>query len=99
MSDLIDRQAAVDAINNAFDRETLLAGFVRSVAVRAIMNMPRLHITEYIPVAWIENEIEWLRGLENCFSDLTAMNIESMLKRWREQQESEEDKDGRGRLF
>lgn len=103
MSDLIDRQAAIDAINNAFDRETLLTGFVRSVAVRAISDLPsaqpeiccdaepRLHITGYIPEAWIENEIEWLRGLGNSFASLTAMNIEAMLKRWHEQ-ESEEGK-------
>ncbi len=40
MSDLIDRQAAIDAVNNAFERETLLTGFVRSIAVRAIRDMP-----------------------------------------------------------
>ena len=39
MSDLISRQAAIDAVNNAFDRETLLTGFVRSIAVRAIRDM------------------------------------------------------------
>ena len=36
----ISRQAAIDAVNNAFDRETLLTGFVRSIAVRAIRDMP-----------------------------------------------------------
>ena len=40
MIDLIDRQAAIDAVINAFDRETLLTGFVRSIAVRAIRDMP-----------------------------------------------------------
>ena len=38
--DMISRQAAIDAVNNAFDRETLLTGFVRSIAVRAIRDMP-----------------------------------------------------------
>ncbi len=37
---LVSRQAAIDAVNNAFDRETLLTGFVRSIAVRAIRDMP-----------------------------------------------------------
>ena len=37
---LIFRQTAIDAVNNAFDRETLLTGFVRSIAVRAIRDMP-----------------------------------------------------------
>lgn len=45
-----------------------------------------------IPVAWIEKEIGWLRGIGNHFASLTAINIEAMLNRWREQQESEEDK-------
>ena len=39
-SDLISRKAAIDAVNNAFDRETLLTGFVRSIAVRAIRELP-----------------------------------------------------------
>jgi len=38
--DAISRQAAIDAVNNAFDRETLLTGFVHSIAVRAIRDMP-----------------------------------------------------------
>jgi hypothetical protein len=42
MIDLIDRQAAIDAVNNAFDRETLLTGFVRSIAVRAIRDVPTI---------------------------------------------------------
>ena len=40
MNELIERQATIDAVNNAFDRETLLTGFVRSIAVRAIRDMP-----------------------------------------------------------
>lgn len=39
-SDLISRTATIDAVNNAFDRETLLTGLVRSIAVRAIRDMP-----------------------------------------------------------
>lgn len=38
--DTVNRQAAIDVINNAFDRETLLTGFVRSVAIKAIKGMP-----------------------------------------------------------
>ena len=42
MDDSIRRQATIDAINNAFDRETLLTGFVRSIAVRAIRDVPTI---------------------------------------------------------
>ena len=41
-SDLISRTATIDAVNNAFDRETLLTGLVRSIAVRAIRDMPTI---------------------------------------------------------
>ena len=40
MSDLIDRRAAIDAVQHAFDRETLLNSFVRKVAVDALKTMP-----------------------------------------------------------
>ena len=40
MSDLISRQAAIDAINKAFDRETLMNSFVRKVAVDAVKVLP-----------------------------------------------------------
>ena len=42
MDNSISRQAAIDAVNNAFDRETLLTGFVRSIAVRAIRDVPTI---------------------------------------------------------
>ena len=42
MDDTIYRQAAIDAVNNAFDRETLLTGFVRSIAVKAIRDVPTI---------------------------------------------------------
>ena len=51
MSELIERQATIDAVNNAFDRETLLTGFVRSIAVRAIRDMPSVQPEpQWIPV-------------------------------------------------
>lgn len=40
MSDLISRQAAIDAVNRALDRETLLNRLVRKVAIDAIRIVP-----------------------------------------------------------
>lgn len=51
--DAINRQATIDAVNNAFDRETLLTGFVRSIAVRAIRDMPSVQ-PERKKGEWIE---------------------------------------------
>lgn len=43
MSDLIDRQQAIDAIENAFDRETILNRFVRKIAISAVRLLPSAH--------------------------------------------------------
>ena len=40
MNDTIYRQAAIEAIIKAFDRETLLNSLVRKVAVDAIKDLP-----------------------------------------------------------
>lgn len=38
--------------------------------------------SDVIPVAWIEEQIEWLMGMGNQFTLLTAVNISSLLKMW-----------------
>lgn len=40
MDELISRQAAIDTVQHAFDRETLLNSFVRKVAVDALKAIP-----------------------------------------------------------
>jgi hypothetical protein len=40
MSDYISRQAAIDAVNHALDRETILFSFVRKVAISALKRLP-----------------------------------------------------------
>ena len=42
---------------------------------------------EAIPLTWIDKHIAWLEGLDNAFSTLTAMNIRTMVKRWKEENE------------
>lgn len=76
--DMISRQAAIDAVNNAFDRETLLTVFVRSIAVRAIRDMPSAQPEQqWIPVSerlpseeerkeWIDNNLDGIGYLYPC---------------------------------
>ena len=60
MDDLISRQAAIDATNKAFDRETLLNRFVRKVAIDAIKQLP----TAEKRGEWIEhNPHQWGLGI------------------------------------
>lgn len=40
MNDLISRQAAIDAIESAFERETILNRFVRKIAISAVRKLP-----------------------------------------------------------
>ena len=40
MNDTIYREAAINATNKAFDRETLLNRFVRKVAIDTIKQLP-----------------------------------------------------------
>lgn len=59
--DTISRQAAIDAVNKAFDRETLLTGFVRSIAVSAIGNTPSAQ-SERKKGKWVDKD----GGLATC---------------------------------
>lgn len=47
MSDLISRQDAIDAIQKAYDRETLLYRFVRGIATKTLNNLPSAN--QWIP--------------------------------------------------
>ena len=49
MSDLIKRDDAIEAINKALDRETLLYGLVRKIAVDAIRSTPSADRPTWIP--------------------------------------------------
>lgn len=52
MDDLISRQAAIDAINKALDRETVVSRWVREVAVYAVKGLPAVQPEQrWIPVA------------------------------------------------
>lgn len=54
MTDLISREEAIHAVNKAFDRESLLNTFVRSIAVKALSTMPSAHPKKG---KWIPNTI------------------------------------------
>ena len=42
---------------------------------------------EAIPLTWIDKHIAWLEGLDNSFATMTAMNIKTMVKKWKEENE------------
>ena len=85
MSDLISRQAAIDALRYAQHRFTVAdeAGGMGTVkwsedviyfaaAERVLSELPSAQPEPAIPLQWIEAQIEWLKSLDNAFSTLTA---------------------------
>ena len=54
MDDLISRQAAIDVINKALDRETLLNRFVRKVVVDAVKALPSSQPERMTNRQWID---------------------------------------------
>ena len=77
MTDLISRQAAIELIERMKpfhqDADDIL---------EMMDNMPPADV---IPISWIEEQIKWLRGTGNAFAQLTAVNISSLLKTWRDE--------------
>lgn len=73
MSDLINRQDAIDAIQKAYDKETLLHRFVRGIATKTLNNLPSaqqwIPCSERLPEkngrylvtnsAWGAMEVDW----------------------------------------
>ena len=42
---------------------------------------------EAIPLTWINEHIAWLEELDDAFSALAAMNIRTMVNKWKEENE------------
>ena len=82
MSDLISRQAAIDAIMG----EPTGAHYPSWYAER-LEQLPPAQPEPTIPLQWIEAQIEWLKSLDNAFSTLTAGQISAMVNKWKGEQD------------
>ena len=89
--ELIPRKAAIDAVQHAFDRETLLNSIVRKVAVDALKTMPSAQPEEAIPTAWLEEQAKWLESMDNAFAKIEANNIRVTIKKWRSEKDERSD--------
>ena len=101
MSDLISRQAAIDAlvgitmfktkhelmqrVNASVQDEQ---GWLGAVAecLDEIEDLPSAQPEPAIPMSWIENHIAWLKSLDTSFSALTALQISTMVQKWKDEQ-------------
>ena len=87
MNDLISRQAAIDAIEKAFDRETILNRFVRKIAISSVRLLPPAEQQPSIPLSWIEKHLEWLDNCDNDFAELAKVSIRAMIRIWEDDHE------------
>ena len=92
MDDLISRQDAIKAI---CEDGTWLEGQGRtdiSMAERKqrdadiLSDLPSVQSEPAIPLSWIEEQIKWLKSLDNGFSNLAAMHISAMVNKWKDEQ-------------
>ena len=83
MDDLISRQAAIDAVIKHLQLDYEYAWGVRE----AINALPSAQPEPAIPLQWIEAQIEWLKSLDNAFSNLTALQISAMVNKWKDGQD------------
>lgn len=83
MSDLISKQEAIDTIQHAFDKETILNSFVRKVAIDALQVMPSIQPeSQWIPISeklpkldeavlatteWNDITIAWRTGIDKWY--------------------------------
>lgn len=86
----IDADAALKALRKCqtylYDARDPELKIELSSAEAAINNLPSIQPERAIPLSWIENEIKWLKSLDNTFSEITALQISAMVNKWRDEQ-------------
>lgn len=90
MSDLIYRQAAIDAIRcditiTGRQNAELVAATIGAFADR-IKALPSAQLEPAIPISWLEKEVERLESRKNSFAVLDAVQLKALIKRWESEQ-------------
>ena len=105
MSDLISRQAAIDALDAVCVKYDISPHFddkrtdaeksadwwdmFKVLSMSVIDGLPPAQPEEAIPVSWIESRIERIMTMDNAFGGLTANIMLVMLNEWKREQEGE----------
>ena len=78
MSELINRQMAIDAMKDALDPH--IVQFVK--AKMAIEALPSAQL-DGIPLEWIDKHLEWLDNCDNDFAQIAKVSIKVMVELWK----------------
>ena len=90
MCDMISRQAAIEAL---WQSEVKFRPSQIAEVLRILQQLPSAQPEPSIPISWIEKQIDWLKSMDNEFSKITAMNISVLVKKWRKENEKDEQSD------
>jgi hypothetical protein len=91
-SDLISKMETVEHLRRVLDVTVPITDYDEGYAdgvefgISTVSTMPSAQPEPAIPLSWIENEIKWLKSLDNTFSEITALQISVMVKKWRDEQ-------------
>ena len=77
MKDLIERQAAIDAIERNAYRHTYIDQIV------GIINELPSAQPDGIPLEWIDKHLEWLDNCDNDFAQIAKVSIRAMVEIWK----------------
>ena len=70
------KQTAIDAM------ECISDSLCEGQAIDALCELPSADV---ISVSWIEEQIKRLKEMDNEFASLAAVNISSLLRKWRDE--------------
>ena len=82
VGDTISRQDAINAIVQYLGRINRDFDNWKGTARIILDHVPSAQPEPSIPISWINEQIEWLNGLDNGFSTITAMQISTMVNKW-----------------
>lgn len=91
--DVISRQDAIDALKNERSDWNCDYNVPVDHCIDAIYSVPSAQLEPSIPISWIEKHIDWLKSMDNGFSNITAMNISVLVKKWRKENGKDEQSD------
>ena len=97
--DLISRKAAISELMEWVEKEekkswSTFNGLFHWTGVKAMLEcLPSAEPEPSIPISWIEKHVDWLKNMDNEFANLTAMNISTMVKKWKKEQEDNDGSD------
>ena len=91
--DTISRTTAIDALMEIMDRPNHADFLYTDEICKTLNNLPSSPPEPSIPISWIEKQIDWLKSMDNEFSNITAMNISALVKKWRKENGKDKQSD------